>query len=198
MIKIDKRVERTRNAILSAFRQLIIEEDLNKITIKQLALKANINRKTFYLHYNSMEELLFDLTVEYSDQIFELLCQKGFFDVDYLNIESLIDTLDEIITNNEDMIKKIITSNSYHFFIRNIKDMLKDSFVRKLKNKTSFNEKTLNLIGDFIASGLAKIMKDWFEDPGNLTARDIATITSHLIYNGVSGLKKLDNDKIKA
>ena len=55
----DRRVERTRNAIINAFKEMIVEKEFKEITIKELAERANINRKTFYLHYESMEEILF-------------------------------------------------------------------------------------------------------------------------------------------
>ena len=78
-IRNDRRVEKTRNVIINAFKEMIIEKDFNEITIKELAERANINRKTFYLHYESMEEILFDVTVELSEQVFESLNNKGFF-----------------------------------------------------------------------------------------------------------------------
>ena len=46
----------------------------------------------------------------------------------------------------------------------------------------------MNLIGDYIGSGIAKILKDWFENPGDMSASDIAVFASTLIYGGVRGV----------
>ena len=45
----------------------------------------------------------------------------------------------------------------------------------------------MNLTGDYIALGLSKVLKDWFEDPGDLTSTDIAKLASSLIYGSIKG-----------
>ena len=187
--KVDKRVERTRNAIINAFKEMIIEKEFKEITIKELAERANINLKTFYLHYESMDDILFDLTIELSDQVFESLNQKGFFSHENVdNIQLLIEAIDETLHSDYELTKKIVSANSYHFFSRNIKDIVKDSFIRKLKNKVPVSPYLMNIVGDYIGSGFAKLLKDWFENPGDLTSKDIATLASILIYGGIKGL----------
>lgn len=188
--KRDRRVERTRNAIITTFKEMIIEKDFKDITIKELAERANINRKTFYLHYQSMDEILFDLSLDLSDHIFDILQKQGFFDGDFyhINIDILVNSLNDCLTNDFAITKRLISSDSYHFFIRNIKDLFKDAFIRKIKKEVPLDEYKMNLVGDYIGSGVAKILKDWFNDPGNMSAHDISTLISTLVFNGVKGL----------
>lgn len=191
--KVDKRVERTRNAIINAFKELIIEKEFKEITIKELAEKANINRKTFYLHYESMEEILFDLSIEISEQLLDTLNSKGFFNKGTMDIEVLIDSIDELITQNYELTRKLVSANSYRFFSRNIKDLVKDSFIRKIKlhSDLHMDPYVMNLVGDYIGSGLAKLLKDWFEDHGQYTSKDIAKIASAIIFGGIKGAIEL-------
>lgn len=186
--KTDRRVERTRSAIINAFKEMIIEKDFKQITIKELAERADINRKTFYLHYESMEEILFDLSIELSDQIFESLNDRDFFNPDCYDINILVECIDGIINSNYELTRKIISSDSYRFFSRNIRDLVKDSFIRKIRGKIKVNEYIMNLVSDYVASGFAKVLKDWFEDPGELSSRDISQLVSALIYNGIMGV----------
>ena len=182
--KRDRRVEKTRNAIINAFKEMIIEKDFKDITIKELAERANINRKTFYLHYQSIDEILFDLSLELSDHIFDILKRQGFFDGDgyHLDLDILINSINDCLTNDFTITKRLISSDSYHFFIRNIKDLFKEAFIRKIKKEV--------LIGDYIGSGVAKILKDWFNDQGNMSAHDISTLISTLVFNGINGLNE--------
>lgn len=186
-IRSDRRVEKTRNAIINAFKEMIIEKDFNEITIKELAERANINRKTFYLHYESMEEILFDVTVELSEQVFESLNNKGFFDPNVIGITPLIETINELINSNYELTRKLISANSYRFFSRNIKDLIKDAVIRKIKKHIDMSEYKMNLVGDFIASGLSKLLKDWFENP-QLTINEVSAFASNLIYGGIKGI----------
>ena len=55
--RIDPRVERTRRVIKDAFRELVCEKDAGRITVKELTERAGINRKTFYLHFETIEGL---------------------------------------------------------------------------------------------------------------------------------------------
>ena len=56
----DKRIEKTKRAIKDALLSLILEYDFNKITVKMITEKANIGRKTFYLHYACIEDVILD------------------------------------------------------------------------------------------------------------------------------------------
>ena len=54
----DPRVVRTRALISDAFLELLDANPLSKITVSAIATKAGVNRKTFYLHFSSVEELV--------------------------------------------------------------------------------------------------------------------------------------------
>lgn len=67
----DLRVERTRRAIRDAFIQLAAERDPDRISVTSLTNLAGINRKTFYLHYDSIEALFDDVVCSVMDDFFE-------------------------------------------------------------------------------------------------------------------------------
>lgn len=53
----DLRQQRTKRNITNAFLKLRSQKPLEKITIKELAEKADIHKATFYLHYHDIYEL---------------------------------------------------------------------------------------------------------------------------------------------
>lgn len=56
---IDRRIERTRQALLGAFVQLMFEgRRYDRITIADLIERAGVGRSTFYEHYRNKEEIL--------------------------------------------------------------------------------------------------------------------------------------------
>ncbi len=57
MAKTDRRVERTRELLQKALIELIAERGYDAITIQDIVDRANVGRTTFYLHYNSKDEL---------------------------------------------------------------------------------------------------------------------------------------------
>lgn len=68
----DLRVQRTRNNIMNAFIQLRSKKELEKITVKELAELAVINKATFYLHYRD----IYDLSDTLEDELIGN-CLKG-------------------------------------------------------------------------------------------------------------------------
>ena len=54
----DRRIKRTRQAIMNSFVDLLAEKGFDMITINDIAERANINRGTVYLHYTDKFELL--------------------------------------------------------------------------------------------------------------------------------------------
>jgi AcrR family transcriptional regulator len=56
--KPDRRTERTKQALMSAFVDLLLAEGYESITVERIVAKANIGRSTFYVHYKSKEEIL--------------------------------------------------------------------------------------------------------------------------------------------
>lgn len=56
----DRRVRRTRRLLKNAMMELIQEVGWERVTVEALAERADVGRSTFYAHYPSKEDLLFD------------------------------------------------------------------------------------------------------------------------------------------
>lgn len=66
----DLRVQRTRKNIINAFLKLRSKKALEKISVKELAELAQINKATFYLHYKDIYDLSEILENELIENIF--------------------------------------------------------------------------------------------------------------------------------
>lgn len=69
----DLRVVKTRRALHEAFKRLMAEHEYSKISITMLAREACVNRKTFYSHYQSIDDLVAEA---FADDIREI-CQRA-------------------------------------------------------------------------------------------------------------------------
>ena len=65
----DKRVVKTRRAIREALVTLLRDREMEDITVVLLAETAQVNRKTFYAHYDKVEDVGWDLIDEFVAQI---------------------------------------------------------------------------------------------------------------------------------
>ena len=68
----DIRVKKTKRAIQKAFIALLREKPIEKITVKEIAERAEINKTTFYSHYETLDAL----TAEMERQTVQLVCDN--------------------------------------------------------------------------------------------------------------------------
>lgn len=57
MKKVDRRVLRTRKAIVAAYLSLLKEKNIHSISVSDITERADINRATFYAHYENKQHL---------------------------------------------------------------------------------------------------------------------------------------------
>lgn len=72
-MKTDARVRYTRMVIKQSFEELLREKPLNRITVKEVCEKAEINRATFYKHYLDCYDLLDKIQEETLDKFDAML-----------------------------------------------------------------------------------------------------------------------------
>jgi AcrR family transcriptional regulator len=83
--KLDPRVKRTRNLILDAFFDLLTEKNFESISVQDVTVKAQINRATFYAHFQDKYSLL-----DYSiNQMFMQEIEKRMLDACHYTPENL-------------------------------------------------------------------------------------------------------------
>ncbi|HEX4292903.1 MAG TPA: TetR/AcrR family transcriptional regulator [Rhizomicrobium sp.] len=56
--KPDRRTERTRAALMSAFVAMVLADGYDAVTVERVAERANVGRSTFYMHYTGKEDIL--------------------------------------------------------------------------------------------------------------------------------------------
>lgn len=67
----DRRIEKSKQAIMGAFIKIMSEKDFEKITINEIAEEANVNRGTVYLHYVDKFDLLDQCIDTHLNELFE-------------------------------------------------------------------------------------------------------------------------------
>ncbi|MGG4201814.1 TetR/AcrR family transcriptional regulator [Peribacillus frigoritolerans] len=81
MTKVDRRIAKTQEAIKKAFIELMNEKQFDKITLQDISDRANVNRRTIYLHYMDKFDLLDKLIEEHINKLqemFESLSETDF------------------------------------------------------------------------------------------------------------------------
>jgi AcrR family transcriptional regulator len=70
---LDRRIRRTRKLIQEALFSLMKETPYQKIRINQITERADISRSTFYLHYETKDDLLLSVVDEIIEDYFQAI-----------------------------------------------------------------------------------------------------------------------------
>ena len=73
----DLRVKRTKTSIVNAFMQICAKKPPERITVKELADLAEINKATFYLHYKDIYDLLEQLENDLFERVFDSIAHPN-------------------------------------------------------------------------------------------------------------------------
>ena len=179
----DRRCIKTRKAIKQVFIRLMTEKDINKITIKEIADEANINRKTFYSHYRDVNGVLDDI----ENDILEQLCgiienldiQKAIYDP-----YPIFKELTNIINNDFNFYKYLLQSTSHSRLLEKIKHVLKKRIVEILGTEIS-NKEMLPYAIEFALSGILSIYQEWLNSDRAYSLEEISAFAGSLTFNGL-------------
>lgn len=103
-----RRTRYTRQAMQDALIEFLSDRPLNAITVKALCEQADVNRSTFYAHYDSIEELLHDVEDETMDWVTATLDQLQ-QQSDSAGIERIIEQICHYIADNRNHLQVLMS-----------------------------------------------------------------------------------------
>ena len=72
----DRRIAKSQKAIQGAFLEMLLDTGFDSITVKDITEKADVSRKTFYLHYVDKFDLLNTIVNDQLDELQDICDQK--------------------------------------------------------------------------------------------------------------------------
>lgn len=101
----DKRIVRTRRAILVSVLEQTKDKDLNEVRVVKVCNDAGINKSTFYLHYKSIEDcvkaILENLVLSVANFAATVNCQQV-----HINPSTVVNDIINHVVTNYDVIEK--------------------------------------------------------------------------------------------
>lgn len=184
--QMDLRVQKTREAIKSTFKKMVCEMDPPKITVKELTERARIHRKTFYLHYTSIEALFEDMLQEAAN--------KYFTEIDQVPPPMHMAEVNRVffiyLSKQDEFTERLICSGSYRTFCNKL-------FMNALKhNRNRFNpyahlpEAEQNIVNTFTTQSSLDMYRQWVADGKTVPLERLIELTGMLLSSGTESITK--------
>ena len=180
----DRRVRKTRAALKHALTTLMLQKNINSISVKELTDLADINRGTFYLHYSDVSDLLSQSEDDLLDELKETL--DKFSDSSFKNERTRLFTeLYKLTAANADMVRILISENGDIKFLNKLKKLLRDKCLNDWKAALQEESEHFDAYYAFIVGGCLSLIQYWFSNGMKETAAELAAITTAFLDHNV-------------
>ena len=165
---------------------LLEKKDYEFITIKEICEKAGVNRTTFYLHYDSMEDLLIE-TIEMITKRFYKTFNNEILDVNVLCKDELFLIDDKYLIPYLNFIKenkkiyKLIHNKPQIFNTEETFRKLYNEIFSKILDKFYVGVDEKEYVFAYFSFGLVAIIEKWIEKDCEDDILKIAGIMKNLI-----------------
>lgn len=184
--KTDLRVLKTIKAIKTTFMTMLLEVPYEKITIKELSDRAFINRKTFYLHYASIDEVLEEFQEELTSEYFEKIK-----DFDHIaNVDKIISAFFHFSEKKGAFYEKINCNSNYTYIHQQTTNKLSVKVKDNLQSIRKYDEVTQNIILSFVNTATIGIYRQWIKDGKKIAVEEVISIATKLIKSGIDKIIK--------
>ncbi len=183
----DRRVEKTKKSIREAYFDLLMKDGKQKITIAEIARKANIDRKTFYLHYDAVDDIIKDFA---QDKINELVQRLKLQCVDGqpINVQILFDTLNQVVKENIEVFRIIALNQKYDYFFDRLKELFVTILINDYREYFDFPELEFRIYTDYFVSGILSAYMRWIREEMPLPIERLTELVSEAAYGGLKDL----------
>ena len=181
--KQDLRFIKNEREIRKIFREMMAETDYSHITIKELTARAQINRKTFYLHYPSLDHLLASLQFEIMDPTFRMISETTFPD----DVEKIIQHSFRLMAALDPVDKKILSAKGHFLDKKTPSDLIREHYFRKYDHFAGYDRFESNMIITYFSVCLGVIYRQWEVDGQRVPLEEMVPLATRLILHGLSG-----------
>jgi AcrR family transcriptional regulator len=180
----DRRVLKTKEAIQSAFFKLIEENKTTKITITNIAKMANIDRKTFYLHYNSPTDIIVEFCSQKTKEFFEHLESEDFFDQP-LDTQNVFHAIYELIEKDLQLYQTLASHPVYDAFWEQFKELCVQNAIEAYSKKLPISQLALDIYVEYVFSGVLAIYRRYLKEK-KYNLEEVSKILNEVTFHGLT------------
>jgi len=168
----DLRVKKTKNSICDAYMKLLTKKGFRSITITDIAKMADINRKTFYHYYESIDDVMREI-------IDESLCYLfGDYKIDFekvfKNPKIIFSRLNELIEEDMDTYAVLFKIEEPVNLLQKIEIMMKEKMIEFFLEKNPEDTANIMIFCEFCSAGIIGAYRYWFNSPQKISLEELS------------------------
>lgn len=168
----DKRARKTDLALRQALFTLLERQTIDQVSIVALCRQAQVSRRTFYVHYQRVTDIL----DEYQDELYWSVSRA--LSAGQGTSQDLVAAFDRILKANFTGFRCLCMNKRHQELVARFQHLLATILLDNLTQQPTGRER---LIIEFLAAGLIQTYVYWFEHPDQLSYQDLVAVNRQLV-----------------
>ena len=176
----NRRTAYTKTAIRRTFFELLEEKDFDKISVREICQRADINRSTFYRHYDDINALMKSIEAEFVSDIDNQIER-----MDPEVFDAVLVGLFDIVRDNSDLCCYMMRCGPRKGFINSL--FVKNYDRTQIKWKKFFPEitnKQFRWMYIMFFNGIVSVIAEWINSGFREDPSTIVSFTTSIYFNG--------------
>ena len=159
MRKTDARIRYTQGVLKQSLLSFLKEKPINKITVKEVCERAELNRATFYAHYSDCFALLESIEEDLLEAFQQSLKLVASFDV-----TALIEAIYTMIEQQQEACRVLIFQNVCPNVLRRMISLARDESISYWKRRLHhITDAELEMLYTHLSNGLMHVVVEGYE-----------------------------------
>ena len=178
----NRSVRNTRRRLRDGLLRLMEEKPIHDISVKELTELVDVNRGTFYFHYQDIYDLLRSVEDDFFDQFDRTLRETKPSTIDYPYLHAIFSFLGE----NKSFCRIMLGPHGDMQFVERVKARVdaQCSYFWEFLTPGADRQR-YGIYNAFIINGCVGLIQAWVQDRGALTADSITELTAKIILASV-------------
>lgn len=169
----------TKKTIKDAFWELYKEKKIEKITVKDITLKAGYNRSTFYAYFTDV----YDILEQIEEDLMPGIEHLPPIDKSREHSPDFFKNIITIYEKNSDYYSVLLSENGDPHFSIKMKNVFKSMMMEAMTNRVNISPEEMDYALEFLVGATLSIVKHWFDQDKNIPMEQLIPLMSKLMDN---------------
>lgn len=169
----------TKQTIKDAFWALYKEKKIEKITVKDIMLKAGYNRSTFYAYFTDV----YDILEQIEEDLMPGIEHIPPIDTSSVPSPDFFENIISIYEKNSAYYSVLLSENGDPRFVIKMKNVFKTMMIETIKNRVNISPEEMDYALEFIVGATLSIVKHWFDQEKNIPMHQLLPLMYKLMDN---------------
>ncbi|SFD69750.1 Transcriptional regulator C-terminal region [Lentibacillus persicus] len=172
--KLDRRKKYTRMVLKDSLITLLKTKQMSAITVKEICDEADINRSTFYSHYQDQFDLLAYIEEELITDLNTYLSQYNFEEEE--EALQMTEKLLEYVVSKHDICQTLLSGHGDQSFEQRVMDVTRNFLNKNWAENNEISPDISEYASTFVISGSIYVIKHWLANGMDKSPKQIAEL----------------------